>query len=85
MDYRDRKKKDIEKWFPRYFIFGIHPTTWAVNVCDVNGTIVSCSYEEAHRLVADRDALIDALSTAVDHASDPDYLLDELQEKKRNS
>ena len=86
MDYLDRKMKAkyIEERFPRYFIFGIHPTTRAVDVCDFNGTIVSCSHEEANRLIADRDALVDALIGAINHTPDPYELLNELKEKKKN-
>ena len=57
--------KWIEEHFQRYMIFGVHPEHDRVDVCDSDGTIVSCTRAEAERLIKDRDRLIDALISAI--------------------
>lgn len=68
--------KYIEARFPRYFIFGEHPDG-RVDVATANdSTIATMSRKDAEKIIADRDAVIDALAdmaNAFDAASPTDF------------
>lgn len=56
------REKYIEESFPRYRIFGEYPDGARVDVATINGNIVThVTREDARRLIADRDAVVDRL------------------------
>lgn len=61
------REKYIEERFPRYMVFGEHPTTGKVDVASVNGDIVTnVSREDAPRLIAERDKIVTFLYRLAD-------------------
>ena len=67
----------IRKWlderFRPYFIFGESADGQTVTISDGERDIVTCAREEAERLIADRQVVIDALWQAIEAHGDRGY------------